>query len=85
MDNTLITKGVVTATGNCMGGATSVYGGAFIQEDRDWFADRVAGNGIHDFYTQEQVYDAYEYVGNLVAPGPMQETPGTGTDTLIQE
>jgi hypothetical protein len=56
-------QGVVVATGNCMGGATSFNQGIFIEETPGWFEDQFA-----DFFSPEEINDAYTWVRRKVYP-----------------
>lgn len=78
-------QNVVIATGNCMGGGSSVGGGVYIEPDPDWIIQQVKAEGVQDFFGAGDIRSAYEWIRERVAPEPIRETPGSGADKLIQE
>mmetsp|Transcript_17433 Transcript_17433/g.37653 ORF Transcript_17433/g.37653 Transcript_17433/m.37653 type:complete len:606 (+) Transcript_17433:110-1927(+) len=58
-------KGVVVSTGNCMGGATSVNQGIFIEETNGWFEENFNSD---KFFDKGLIRDAYNWVRTRVAP-----------------
>jgi hypothetical protein len=61
-------NGVTATTGNCMGGATSVNQGIFIQQSADWLINR-----IDNFFSTEEITEAFDWVRERVAPEPTKE------------
>ena len=72
-------EGVTIATGNCMGGATAINHGVFIQETPGWLQDVFPGMG-----TDDEIATAYDWVRERVAPDPQEETPGSPASVFVE-
>jgi choline dehydrogenase-like flavoprotein len=68
-------QGVVVATGNCMGGATSYNQGIYIEEPEN-FLDEFGG-----LFSPDLVSDAFTYVRNFYAPEATSQTGKAATYT----
>ena len=78
VDDFVTQEGVVVAGGNCMGGATSINHGIWIEETVDWVLDQM-GSG---FGTAEQIQSAFEWVrGKVASPGTRPE--GSAANTYL--
>lgn len=55
------TPGHTLTTGNCMGGATSVNHGIFVQEQPEWVVNHTKMNGQATL-TIDEIADAYDWV-----------------------
>jgi choline dehydrogenase-like flavoprotein len=73
-------RGVVATTGNCMGGATAINQGIYIEETVDWVLEQFLGNN----YPPGTVADAFAWVRTRVAPQPTAEPNGSAAATYIR-
>jgi len=72
--------GVVVAAGNCMGGATAINQGIWIEETVDWVHQMFGGDA---FGSSQDIVDAFQWTRERVASSNTQ-TPGSPTETYIQ-
>jgi len=71
------TDGVVVTTGNCLGGATSINQGVWIEETAEWVINEMGA----DFATTEEIEAAYSWArGHVASPSG---NPASGSPTAI--
>lgn len=78
------TQGHTVTTGNCMGGATSVNHGIYVQEQPEWVQNitKMYGNAT---LTIEEIVDAYDWIRSRVAPEPSGEPIGSPSALYEQD
>jgi len=72
--------GIVVADGNCLGGATAINLGVWIEETSDWVHKMFGGD---EFGSPQDILDAYQWTRERVA-SPNTQMPGSQTETYIQ-
>ena len=80
-DTIVATSGHVMITGNCLGGASTFNGGAWVEETPDWIRTTVLETGVASFFDTTAIADAYTWVRTRMAT-PSSERTGTFMQTF---